>query len=167
MERVAANISWREDNGILKKKSKLIATTTIFPYSGFRYVVSFCLVRGKKEKEETASIQDDTEGGIDGYSRWGKPIRKSVVNRLQDKILFAGRKTLFGGGWTKERIAKRSENVSRKMRLQCVGRSIKVAPFKAGQGYVVFVAGWSFLLVRSIESFLLPFPLVLLPILRP
>lgn len=63
VERVAANISWREDNGILKKKkSKLIATTTIFPYSGFRYVVSFCLVRGKKEKEETASIQGDTEG---------------------------------------------------------------------------------------------------------
>ena len=47
---------------IKKKKSKLIATTTIFPYSGFRYVVSFCLVRGKKEKEETASIQGDTEG---------------------------------------------------------------------------------------------------------
>lgn len=96
VERVA-NISWREDNGILKKKkSKLIATITVFPYSGFRYVVPFrWFVEKKKRKNRFYSGRH--RRGI-GYSRWGKPIRKTVVNRLQDKILFAGRKTLFGGG---------------------------------------------------------------------
>lgn len=79
-----------------KKKSKLIATITVFPYSGFRYVVPFrWFVEKKKRKNRFYSGRH--RRGI-GYSRWGKPIRKTVVNRLQDKILFAGRKTLFGGG---------------------------------------------------------------------
>lgn len=152
---------------IKKKKVNLSRQQQFFRIQGFATWCHFGWFVEKKKRKKRLLFRATQKGIADGYSRWGKPIRKSVVNRLQDKILFAGRKTLFGGGWTKERIAKRSENVSRKMRLRCVGRSIKVAPFKAGQGYVVFVAGWSFLLVRSIESFLLPFPLVLLPILRP
>lgn len=124
------------------KKKKFIATITVFRQSGFLPRV-ISLVRKKATPFRDMGLERVGSGRDEA-------IRKTVVNRVADKILLTARKTLFAERRTRE--STREEAEACRERCSSFHQS---RPFKAGQGYLRRFGCYPMVLGRPINRSLL------------